>query len=122
MKYRVRIHVTLKPSVLDPQGAAVVRALGSLGFDEVEDVRAGKYLELRLSARDDEMARARVAAMCETLLANTVIERYEFTLEADSSVPPSFDLHAPADELALQRSSPPSHCNGKGDGGLGPRP
>ena len=80
MRFRAGIHVTLKPSVLDPQGVAVLRALGSLGFDEVSDVRVGRYIELRLTAADEASARTRVAAMCETLLANTVIERYEFTL------------------------------------------
>ena len=80
MTFLARVHVTLKPSVFDPQGATVARALGTLGFDEVQDVRVGKYLEVRLSASDEAAARERVAAMCETLLANTVIERYEFTL------------------------------------------
>ncbi len=81
MTFLARIHIALKPSVLDPQGAAVVRALGSLGFDEVADVRVGRYGELRLAAPDEDAARARVTAMCDTLLANTIIERYEFTLE-----------------------------------------
>lgn len=84
MTFLARVHVTLKPSVFDPQGATVARALGTLGFDEVRDVRVGKYLELHLSASDEASARQRVAAMCETLLANTVIERYEFSLEAQS--------------------------------------
>jgi phosphoribosylformylglycinamidine synthase len=78
--FLARVYVTLKPSVFDPQGATVARALGALGFDVVQDVRVGKYLEVRLSARDEASARQRVAAMCETLLANPVIERYEFTL------------------------------------------
>jgi phosphoribosylformylglycinamidine synthase subunit PurS len=80
MQYRAAISVTLKPSVLDPQGAAVSRALGALGFDEVTDVRVGRYLELRVSATSEDAARERVAAMCERLLANTVIERYQFSL------------------------------------------
>jgi phosphoribosylformylglycinamidine synthase len=80
------VHVTLKPSVLDPQGATIARALGSLGFDEVQDVRAGKYLELRLAAPDEATARRRVAQMCETLLANMVIERYDVTLVAGHMV------------------------------------
>ena len=84
MRFRAGIHVTLKPSVLDPQGVAVLHALGSLGFDEVTDVRVGRYIELRLTAADEAAARQRVSAMCETLLANTVIERYEFTLGAES--------------------------------------
>lgn len=80
MNFQARIQVTLKSGVSDPQGAAIVRALAMLGFDEVTDVRAGKYLELRLTAQDEVTARQRVTAMCETLLANPVIERYEFTL------------------------------------------
>lgn len=87
MKYRACVQVTLKPSVLDPQGATIARALGSLGFDEVEDVRAGKYLELRLAAADEPSARQRVAQMCEILLANTVVERYAFTLTEETAVP-----------------------------------
>ncbi len=82
MTFRAEVRVTLKPGVFDPQGAATAKALGSLGFDEVEDVRVGKYLELRLEAPDETTARERVAAMCERLLANTVIERYEFSLLA----------------------------------------
>ena len=80
MTFRAAICITLKPSVLDPQGATVLRALGALGFDEVADVRVGRYVEVRLAAPDEATARARVAAMCERLLANMVIERYEFTL------------------------------------------
>ena len=83
MKYRAGIQVTLKPSVLDPQGVAVLHALASLGFDEVTDVRVGRYIELRLTAPDEVAARQRVAAMCETLLANMVIERYEFSLSEE---------------------------------------
>ncbi len=87
MRFRARIHVTLKPSVLDPQGVAVLHALGSLRFDEVTDVRVGRYIELQLTAPDEAVARQRVSAMCETLLANTVIERFEFTLgEANAEV------------------------------------
>jgi phosphoribosylformylglycinamidine synthase PurS subunit len=80
MTFRAAIAITLKPSVLDPQGATVLRALGALGFDEVADVRVGRYVELRLAAPDETAARARVGAMCERLLANTVIEGYEFSL------------------------------------------
>jgi phosphoribosylformylglycinamidine synthase len=83
MQYRAAISVTLKPSVLDPQGVAVLRALGALGFDEVTDVRVGRYLELRLAAPSEAAARERVTEMCERLLANTVIERYEFSLSEE---------------------------------------
>ncbi|HEY7091894.1 MAG TPA: phosphoribosylformylglycinamidine synthase subunit PurS, partial [Ktedonobacterales bacterium] len=68
MNFLARIQITLKPSVLDPQGAAVTKALGALGFDEVSDVRVGRYLELRLSAPDEAAAKRRVAQMCDALL------------------------------------------------------
>jgi phosphoribosylformylglycinamidine synthase len=74
---KARVVVTLKRSVLDPQGQAVSRALGSLGFNEVKDVRLGKIIELDLDARDPAEAKKRVQDMCEKLLANTVIEEYQ---------------------------------------------
>jgi phosphoribosylformylglycinamidine synthase len=73
---KARVVVTLKKSVLDPQGQAVTRALGALGFSEVKDVRLGKLIELDLDTKDPKEARARVEQMCEKLLANTVIEEY----------------------------------------------
>ncbi|ASS76764.1 phosphoribosylformylglycinamidine synthase [Tumebacillus algifaecis] len=75
-----RIHVTLKQSVLDPQGTAVTKSLHALGYAEVQDVRIGKFLELKLDTADRAQAEARVTDMCEKLLANTVIEKYEFEL------------------------------------------
>lgn len=78
---KARIFVTLKPGVLDPQGQAIERALGSLGFDGVSGVRQGKLIELELAGDDTEKARAEVETMCEKLLANTVIERYAIELE-----------------------------------------
>ena len=81
MAMTARIWVTLKPGVLDPQGKAIAGALDSLGFSGVEDVRQGKYLEVRLDALDEAQAREDVARMCEELLANTVIETYRFELE-----------------------------------------
>jgi phosphoribosylformylglycinamidine synthase PurS subunit len=77
---KARVHVTLKRGVLDPQGEAVRHALGSLGFDGVEDVRMGKVIELDLAETDAAAARARLAEMCEKLLANTVIEDYAVEL------------------------------------------
>ena len=74
---KARVHVMLKNGVLDPQGEAVRHALGSLGFDGVEGVRQGKVIELDLEQSDAASAEAEVARMCEELLANTVIERYE---------------------------------------------
>ena len=76
----VRIHVTLKAGVLDPQGEAVRHALGTLGFEDVSGVRIGKVIELDLDDTDAANAEARVGQMCEKLLANTVIENYRIDL------------------------------------------
>ena len=73
---KARVHVMLKDGVLDPQGEAVKHALGTLGFEGVAAVRQGKVIELDLSATDRAAAEAEVRAMCEKLLANTVIEKY----------------------------------------------
>ena len=70
------IHVTLKNGVLDPQGKAVEHALESLGFDGVDNVRQGKFIELNLTETDPDKAEAKANDMCEKLLANTVIENY----------------------------------------------
>ncbi len=70
------VNVYLKEGVLDPQGKAVHHALGSLGFDNVTDVRIGKQIVLQLDESDREKARKEVEEMAETLLANTVIEEY----------------------------------------------
>ncbi|MCE2491856.1 MAG: phosphoribosylformylglycinamidine synthase subunit PurS [Alphaproteobacteria bacterium] len=78
---KARVHITLKSGVLDPQGRAVRNALTSLGFDGIDDVRQGKYLELDLTESDAERARAAVESMCARLLANTVIEDYQIELE-----------------------------------------
>ncbi|MEM1343774.1 MAG: phosphoribosylformylglycinamidine synthase subunit PurS [Pseudomonadota bacterium] len=73
---RLRVFVTLKPGVLDPQGEAIRHALSGLGFDGVEGVRAGKVIDLDLTEDTPEQAEARATEMCEALLANTVIEDY----------------------------------------------
>ena len=73
---KARVTVTLKNGVLDPQGKAIHGALSSLGFDGIEDVRQGKLIELELASNDRATAEKDVAAMCEKLLANTVIEDY----------------------------------------------
>ena len=73
---KAKVHVTLKPGVLDPQGKAVQQALAGLGFGGLSGVRQGKVIELELSESDPEKATAQVEAMCEKLLANTVIEDY----------------------------------------------
>lgn len=76
MALKARVHVMLKDGVLDPQGEAVRHALGTLGFQGVQAVRQGKVIELDLAASDRTAAEAEVKAMCEKLLANTVIEKY----------------------------------------------
>ena len=74
---KIRVDVMLKTGVLDPQGAAVRHALGSMGFEGVDAVRQGKVIELDLAETDETKARAQVTDMCEKLLANTVIESYK---------------------------------------------
>jgi len=79
---KARIHITLKKGVLDPQGKAIAKALSHLGFEGVEEVRQGKYIEIDLAGDNTDTARARLDAMCTQLLANTVIENYSIELDA----------------------------------------
>lgn len=76
--YNAQIYVTLRPSVLDPAGVAVASGLKQLGYESVEQVRIGKYIELKLSAVDEADARIQLHQMCDRLLANPVIEDYCF--------------------------------------------
>ncbi len=78
---KAKIHITLKPGVLDPQGKAIARALSALGFDGVNGVRQGKFLELELAGSDPDAARQQADEMCTKLLANTVIETYAIEIE-----------------------------------------
>ena len=71
----------LKNGVLDPQGKAIEHSLESLGFSNVDEVRMGKVIEVDVAETDVDKARAQITEMCEKLLANTVIERYEIELE-----------------------------------------
>ena len=77
---RVKIFVSFKNGVLDPQGKAIERSLHTLGYTEVQDVRAGKYLELNLEASSRAAAEDRIREMCDKLLANPVIEDYRFEI------------------------------------------
>ena len=81
---RARIHVKLKPGVLDPQGKAIGNALKGLGYAGVEEVRQGKLIELDLAETDPARARDQVYAMCKELLANPVIEDYTIELAPSS--------------------------------------
>ncbi|HCF28621.1 MAG TPA: phosphoribosylformylglycinamidine synthase subunit PurS [Cyanobacteria bacterium UBA11049] len=80
-KYRATIYVTLRPSVLDPAGTAVQSGLSHLGYDNVEQVRIGKYIELTLIADDEKTAQEQVDRICDRVLANPVIENYRFDLK-----------------------------------------
>lgn len=77
---KARVTVTLKTGVLDPQGKAIEGALGALGFGGVGNIRQGKVFDIELQTADRAAAEADLKAMCEKLLANTVIENYTFTL------------------------------------------
>ncbi|MBN2373347.1 phosphoribosylformylglycinamidine synthase subunit PurS [bacterium] len=76
-----KIYITLKSGVLDPQGKTIHHALSSLGYDEVQGVRLGKYVVMQIGDGDPEKARGRIEEMCRRLLANPVIEEYRFEIE-----------------------------------------
>ncbi|MEY4578435.1 MAG: hypothetical protein RL701_3138 [Pseudomonadota bacterium] len=78
---KARVFVTLKTEVLDPQGDAVRRALGALGFGDVQKVRVGKLIELELADDTQQNRREELTAMCEKLLANPIIEDFSFELD-----------------------------------------
>jgi phosphoribosylformylglycinamidine synthase len=78
---KARVFITLKNGVLDPQGKAIGHALNGLGFSSVGEVRQGKVIDLELNGGDAEQAKTELKAMCEKLLANTVIEKYEIELK-----------------------------------------
>ena len=79
--YLARVYVTLKPTVNDPQGLTIKGGLKSLGFETVDSVRAGKYMEIRLDATSEEAAKSAVTEMCKKLLANPVIEDFRFEVD-----------------------------------------
>lgn len=82
MKFRATVQITLRPSVLDPQGVAVRAGLQQMGYAQVEEVRVGKYVQLELEAESEEQARQQVDRISDQLLANPVIENYRFDLLA----------------------------------------
>ena len=79
--YLAKVYVTLRPAINDPQGLAILGGLHNLGYATVASVRAGKYMEIRLDEDAEADAEKKVAAMCEKLLANPIIENYSFELE-----------------------------------------
>ena len=80
--YQAQVYVTLRPSVLDPAGTAVRSGLEHMGYDNVTQLRIGKYIEVSLSAESEEAARSQLDRMCDQLLANPVIENYRIELQA----------------------------------------
>lgn len=78
--YKATVNVTLKKSVLDPQGQTVLHALQSLGFKDAKNVRVGKYFEVTVEEKSRESAEAKIKEMCDQLLINPVIEEYSFNL------------------------------------------
>lgn len=80
-QYQARIYVTLRPSVLDPAGVAVESGIGQLGIAKVKQVRIGKYIELMLTAANENQAKEQLDRICDQLLANPVIENYRFDLD-----------------------------------------
>lgn len=79
--FLAKVYVTLKPSVNDPQGLTVKRGLQTLGFDSVQSIRIGKYMELQLEAVGPEEVAEQVRQMCQKLLANMVIEQFRFEVQ-----------------------------------------
>ena len=76
-----KIYITLKKDVLDPQGSVIANSLKSLGFNNIEDVRQGKYIEIKLDSANEESANKQINEMCEKLLANLVIEDYKVEID-----------------------------------------
>ncbi len=80
--FLAKVYITLKPSVNDPQGLTIKGGLHTLGFDSVESVRAGKYMEIKLNGSGRSEAEKKVTEMCQKLLANPIIEDFRFEIEA----------------------------------------
>ena len=83
--YSAKIKITLRKSILDPQGKAVEHSIQSLGFKNILDTRIGKYVELKIDTNSDEEARIVTDEVCRKLLANQVMEDYEFEVESVSA-------------------------------------
>lgn len=79
--YNVKVYVTYKESILDPQGEAVRGAVHRMGFDEIEDIRIGKYFEIKVSDTADRSVEEVIETICDKLLANVVLESYRYEIE-----------------------------------------
>ena len=80
MNFQAQVHITLKPSVSDPQGLTVAGGLKQLGFDSINSVRVGKFIEIEIEAQSQPEAEMHFKNMCEKLLANPVIEDYRYSI------------------------------------------
>jgi len=80
-EFLANIRVVLKSTVSDPQGATIMAGLKTLGFESIKDLRAGKFLQVRISAEDSNSAEKQITEMCGKLLANPVIENYDFDIQ-----------------------------------------
>ena len=78
---KAKVYVTLKPGLLDPQGQAVARTLGKLGYEGVGEVRIGKYVEIELEGTDAAAAKEQVTKMCDELIANAVMENFRVEID-----------------------------------------
>lgn len=79
--YNVKVFVTYKESILDPQGEAVRGAVHRMGFDEIEDIRIGKYFEIKVSSQEGRDIEETIETICDKLLANVVMEIYRYEIE-----------------------------------------
>ena len=79
--YKIKVQIQLKDDVLDPQGKTVGNALEHLGYNDITNVRVGKYIEMFSNSNDEKILKKEVTEMCNKILANTVIEKFDFTIE-----------------------------------------
>lgn len=79
--YHVKVYVTYKESILDPQGEAVRGAVHRMGFDEIDSIRMGKYFEITVQERDERSVEDVIETICDKLLANVVMETYRYEIE-----------------------------------------
>ncbi|NJK62885.1 MAG: phosphoribosylformylglycinamidine synthase subunit PurS [Synechococcaceae cyanobacterium SM2_3_1] len=95
MRFQVQVHVSLRPSVLDPAGAAVEASLHQLGHEQVQQVRIGRFIEFSLGAESEAQARIQADQICQQLLANPVIEIYTIQVASlpHSPEPQSLEMH-----------------------------
>ena len=105
---KARVFVTLKNGVLDPQGKAIEGALKSLGVEGIASVRQGKVFDVELDAADRDAAETALAAACERLLANTVVENYRIAIEEGASGREAADASADSGPSAADRAEMPA--------------